>query len=92
MTTPQREALKVGDRVRERLNPGDRSINGAVVAQLVPGPRYGRIVSLESRPDRRGRLLQYARVQWDHLKSPSLHASFRVEVIASAVHSKDQQP
>jgi hypothetical protein len=88
MTTSQHESLRVGDRVRERLHQGDRCISSAATAQLVPGPRYGRIVSLESKPDRRGRLRQYANVQWDHLKSPSLHASFRIEVIASAVHSQ----
>lgn len=90
MTTPQYEAPRIGDRVRERLHQGSRSvINAEAAARLVPGPRLGRVVGLEARPDRRGRLMQYAQVQWDHLKSPSLHACFRIEVITSTVHSKD---
>lgn len=90
MTTPQHVAPRVGDRVRERLHQGSRSvINPEAAAQLVPGARLGRVVAIESKPDRRGRLMQYAHVQWDHLKSPSLHACFRIEVITSTVHSRD---
>lgn len=93
MTSQQASPLRIGDRVQERISIGDRNIvrtNSPTLA--VQGPRLGRIVALETRTDRRGHSRQYASVQWDHLKSPSLHACFRIVAIPPVVHSQQQQP
>lgn len=96
MSTPKRDPLKVGDRVRERLTIGDRNYssdpaNSYRADRRLAARRVGEVVSLEKRPDRNGRMMQYAQIRWDHLRTPSLHATFRVEVIPHAVHSPEQQ-
>ena len=76
--------LAIGDRVRERERVADdvvtrQSPNFAQVASILGQRRTGVIVGVETRRNRRGGAIHYARVQWDHLGSPSLHARFRLE-------------
>lgn len=96
MSTSKRDQLKVGDRVRERLAVGDRNYSSNPADpyradRRLSQRRVGEIVSLEQHPDRNGRMMRYARIRWDHLKTPSLHALFRVEILPNAVHSLQQR-
>lgn len=79
--------LRLGDRVRERDRNGNcvanpLSPNYKTICQILSHRREGRIVGFEARKNSRGTRCEYAMVQWDHLKSPSIHATFRLERVS----------
>lgn len=78
------EPLMPGDRVREKPRSGScvataASPNIKAVQAILSRRREGRVVGLESRHNSKGVRCDYAMVCWDHLKSPSMHAVFRLE-------------
>lgn len=80
------EPLKPGDRVREKSRlagcvASDGSPNIKAVRAILAQRREGLIVSLESRRNSKGARCDYAMVCWDHLRTPSSHAVFRLERI-----------
>lgn len=86
MASPTPQPLKLGDRVRERTRSGNCVVNPLspnykTICEILSHRREGHIVGLEARKNSRGTRCDYAIVQWDHLKSPSIHAAFRLERI-----------
>lgn len=83
------DSLKLGDRVREKARLGGcvaspASPNYKTVCEILAKRREGLVVGFETRRNSRGTRCDYAMVRWDHLKTPSIHAAFRLERIASA--------
>lgn len=83
------DSLGPGDRVREKPRIGgcvasELSPNIKAVKAILAQRREGLIVGLESRRNSKGARCDYAMVQWDHLKTPSIHAVFRLERIPSS--------
>lgn len=83
-----RPDLQIGDRVREaeRLVNHvftEKSPNFKQAASYQGTRRSGVVVGFTEQPIRGGRSALYVQVQWDHLKSPSLHARFRLERVGS---------
>lgn len=83
------ESLKLGDRVREKARLGGcvanpTSPNYKAVCQILSHRREGLVVGFETRQNSRGSRCDYAMVRWDHLKTPSMHAAFRLERIPPA--------
>lgn len=79
-------ALQIGDRVRDvaRLATTvftEKSPNFKQAAMCHGARRLGVVVGFKEQPVRGGRTALYVQVQWDHLRSPSLHARFRLERI-----------
>jgi hypothetical protein len=81
--------LQLGDRVRERSRTGNVVANPLspsykTVCEILSHRREGQVVGLEARKNSKGTRCDYAMVQWDHLKSPSVHAAFRLERVSAA--------
>lgn len=81
------EPLIPGDRVRERPRSGScvataASPNIKAVQAILSRRREGWVVGVESRQNSKGVRCDYAMVCWDHLKTPSMHAVFRLERVA----------
>ena len=66
MNQPKRigQRYQVNDRVKKKIISASRSM----------APRKGRILSVEKKLNKRGQPSFYYQIQWDDLKSPSLHA------------------
>jgi hypothetical protein len=84
MSTKKTPRFRLGDRVRERSRLGDDCVtpgspNFKQVCQIMAARRYGHVVGFQVKRGRNGRALNYVQVQWDHLASPSLHATGRIE-------------
>lgn len=84
MTKPKAAPVSIGDRVRERdrvadhvVTPGSPSYRQ--VRSILGQRRYGFVVDIEIKRSRTGGACKYIHVQWDHLESPSVHASSRIE-------------
>lgn len=80
----QQQRLQVGDRVQERNRLGGFIATGPNfenVRRVRSSRRVGEIVGFESKRNTRGTRCDYAMVRWDHLRSPSVHAVFRLERI-----------
>lgn len=80
--------LHIGDRVRDAERPvtnvlTDKSPNFKQAARCQGVRRCGVVVGFKEQPIRGGRSALYVQVQWDHLRSPSLHARFRLEKLNS---------
>jgi hypothetical protein len=86
MKSSAKPPLRAGDRVRERSGntlvvATAASPNLPAVKRITGSRRQGMVVAVETRRNSRGHQIAYAYVQWDHLQSPSLHASQRLERI-----------
>lgn len=89
MSSSKSPRFRLGDRVRERSRLGDDCVtpsspNFRQVCQIMAERRYGHVVGFQVKRGRNGRSLNYVQVQWDHLTSPSLHATARIERVADA--------
>lgn len=78
--------LAVGDRVRERDRVADHVVTPSSpsfdqVRSILGSRRYGVVVGVEIKRSARGSACKYIHVQWDHLESPSVHASCRIEKV-----------
>lgn len=78
--------LVVGDRVRERDRVADHVVTPSSpsfdqVRSILGSRRYGVVVGVEIKRSARGSACKYIHVQWDHLESPSVHASCRIEKV-----------
>lgn len=82
------QALQLGDRVRERNRVGSCVANPSspsykTICDILAHRREGLVVGLETRRNKKGTRCDYAMVRWDHLKSPSMHAAFRLERVSA---------
>jgi hypothetical protein len=89
MANPASKSLQLGDRVRERNRTGNvvaspLSPSYKTICEILAHRREGCVVGLEARMNSRGTRCEYAMVQWDHLKSPSIHAAFRLERVSES--------
>lgn len=87
MSKPTPLPLKIGDRVRERDRVADHVVtpsspNFEQVRSILGGRRYGIVVGVEIKRSSRGSACKYIHVQWDHLMTPSVHASCRIERVS----------
>jgi hypothetical protein len=87
MTKPKSPLLSVGDRVRERDRVADHVVTPTSpsfqqVRGILSQRRYGIVVGVEIKKSIRGSACKYIHVQWDHLNTPSVHASSRIEKVA----------
>lgn len=87
MTKPKAPLLSVGDRVRERERVADHVVTPTSpsfqqVRGILGHRRYGIVVAVEVKKSIRGSACKYIHVQWDHLNTPSVHASSRIEKVA----------
>lgn len=78
--------IAVGDRVRERDRVADHVVTPTSpsfekVCSILGNRRYGIVVDVEIKRSRRGSACKYIHVQWDHLNTPSVHASCRIEKV-----------
>jgi len=82
MTKPKTTTkFKVGDRVAERPKPHGTfatTQQGLDIAIKQRSQRYGTVVELCPKKDRRGIVQQYIKIQWDNLKSPTEHFQGRI--------------
>lgn len=86
MSKPKPVKLAIGDRVRERERVADHVVTPASpnfqrVRSILGQRRYGVVVDVEIKRSVRGCACKYIHVQWDHLASPSVHASSRIEKV-----------
>lgn len=87
MSKPTPVPIAVGDRVRERDRVADHVVtpsspNFHQVCSILGSRRYGIVVGVEIKRSARGSACKYIHVQWDHLCTPSVHASCRIEKVA----------
>lgn len=78
--------LHIGDRVRDAKRTTmnvftEKSPNFREASRCHGARRSGVVVGFQERPMGPQRTALYVQVQWDHLKSPSLHARFRLEKV-----------
>lgn len=78
--------IAVGDRVRERDRVADHVVTPTSpsfqqVRSILGNRRYGIVVGVEIKRSSRGSACKYIHVQWDHLNTPSVHASCRIEKV-----------
>lgn len=86
MSKAQPIPLAIGDRVRERERVADHVVlptspSYQQVRSILGHRRYGIVVGVEVKRSSRGSACKYIHVQWDHLTSPSVHASSRIEKV-----------
>lgn len=86
MSKPKPVTLAIGDRVRERERVADHVVTPTSpsfqqVRSILGHRRYGIVVDVEIKRSSRGCACKYIHVQWDHLSSPSVHASSRIEKV-----------
>ena len=86
MSKPKPVSLAVGNRVRERDRVADHVVTPSSpsyqqVRTILGSRRYGIVVGVEIKRSSRGSACKYIHVQWDHLTSPSVHASSRIEKV-----------
>jgi len=87
MSKPTPVALVIGDRVRERDRVADHVVTLSSpsyqqVRGILSNRRYGVVVGVEIKRSAAGSACKYIHVQWDHLSSPSVNASGRIEKVA----------
>lgn len=87
MSKPKPTPLAIGDRVRERDRVADHVVTPSSpsfkqVSSILGSRRYGIVVGVEIKRSARGSACKYIHVQWDHLGTPSVHASCRIEKVA----------
>ena len=69
-------------RIGQRYQVNERVLKKTISASRSMAPRKGRILSVEKRLNKRGHVSYYYRIQWDDLKSPSLHAQHVLSSLA----------
>lgn len=79
-------SLSIGDRVRERQRVADHVVtptspNFHKVRSILGNRRHGIVVDVEIKRSSTGSACKYIHVQWDHLTTPSVHASSRIEKV-----------
>ena len=87
MSKPTPTPLAIGDRVRERDRVADHVVTPSSpsfqqVRGILGSRRYGIVVGVEIKRSARGSASKYIHVKWDHLNTPSVHASCRIEKVA----------
>lgn len=79
--------LAIGDRVRERERVCDHVVTRnspryEQVCRIIRHRRHGVVLDVEVRRASNGSACKYVHVQWDHLRTPSVHAVSRIEKVA----------
>lgn len=81
MTTKRQFDYKIGDRVAERPTPhGIYAKNQQTRERIAQyrNQRYGEVVGINYKKNSRGVAQRFLLVRWDHLSSPTEHATARI--------------
>ena len=81
MTTKRQFDYTIGDRVAERPKPHGIYTHNRETKQRISGyrsQRYGEVVGINYKPNSRGAQQKFLLIKWDHLKSPTEHATMRI--------------
>ena len=81
MTTKRQFTYAVGDRVAERPKAhGIFAIRNEVKERIAQyrSQRYGNVLNIVEKPNSLGRKQKFLVIQWDHLVSPTEHATMRI--------------
>lgn len=81
MTTKRQFDYAIGDRVAERPKThGIYTFNQQTRQRISEyrTQRYGEVVGINYKPNSRGTQQKFLLIKWDHLKSPTEHATMRI--------------
>ena len=81
MTNRRQFTYAVGDRVAERPKPNGLLTKYHDVRQRIAKyrtQRYGHVLGIVEKPNKLGRKQKFLVIQWDHLASPTEHATMRI--------------
>jgi hypothetical protein len=81
MTTKRQFDYKIGDRVAERPKPHGIYTNNQQIRERISqyrSQRYGEVVGINYKNNSRGTAQKFLLVRWDHLPSPTEHATARI--------------
>ena len=81
MTTKRQFTYAIGDRVAERPKAhGIFAIRNEVKERIAQyrNQRYGNVLNIVEKPNSLGRKQKFLVIQWDHLASPTEHATMRI--------------
>jgi len=81
MTTKRQFTYTIGDRVAERPKAhGIFAIRNEVKERIAQyrTQRYGNVLDITEKPNKLGRKQKFLVIQWDHLASPTEHATMRI--------------
>ena len=81
MTTKRQFTYAIGDRVAERPKThGLFALRNEVKERIAQyrTQRYGSVLQIIEKPNKRGHKQKFLVIQWDHLASPTEHATMRI--------------
>ena len=81
MTSKRQFDYNIGDRVAERPKPSGLLTKYDDVRQRIAKyrtQRYGNVLNIIEKPNKLGRKQKFLVIQWDHLASPTEHATMRI--------------
>lgn len=81
MPTKRQFTYAIGDRVAERPKAhGIFAVRNEVKERIQQyrTQRYGNVVNVVEKPNKLGRKQKFLLIQWDHLSSPTEHATMRI--------------
>ena len=81
MTTKRQFDYNIGDRVAERPKThGIYTFNQQTRQRISEfrSQRYGEVIGINYKPNARGAQQKFLLIKWDHLKSPTEHATMRI--------------
>lgn len=81
MTSERQFHFNIGDRVAER--PKAHGLfavrpESLDIARRNRSQRYGTVIGYDTKVNKRGSRIKFLVIQWDHLKSPMIHARHRI--------------
>ena len=85
MPTKRQFTYAIGDRVAERPKAhGIFAIRNEVKERIAQyrSQRYGNVINIVEKPNKLGRKQKFLVIQWDHLASPTEHATMRICPVA----------
>ena len=81
MTTKCQFTYNIGDRIAERPKPNGPLTKYHDVRQRIAKyrtQRYGHVLGIVEKPNKLGHKQKFLVIQWDHLASPTEHATARI--------------
>lgn len=81
MSTKRQYTYNIGDRVAERpKSHGIIAIREEAKQRIAQyrNQRYGTVVGLQMKKDKRGSNQRFLLIKWDHLQTPTEHAQMRI--------------
>lgn len=81
MSTERQYMFAIGDRVAERPKAHGLFAVRAEALEIVKrnrSQRYGTVIGYSTKMNTRGARIKFLMIQWDHLKSPTIHSRNRI--------------